>query len=246
MNLKTEGLILRVVRFREADRFLRLLIPSGEVLEVLARSVGRSVKRFSGGLEPLSLQSFELSRRRATWVAEQAQHVDDHLELRRDLPRFYLASYAAERTLAAAPCAGLFQLLGAFLGCLSVTPPDLLAMRLAFDLKLLDLSGVAPELEECVDCGAKLGAGRSSLDPAGAGFRCPAHADRDAAGFDAGVRALLATLLQLDLPHLGRLSLSPAQRAGAERCVNHFLESHLPGPIRSEKLLGACIRSGGE
>jgi DNA repair protein RecO (recombination protein O) len=245
MHLKTEGLILRVVRFREADRFLRLLVPSGEVLEVLARGVGRSVKRFSGGLEPLSLQLFELSRRRATWVAEQAQHLDDHLELRRELPRFYLASYAAERTLGAAPCAGLFQLLGSFLGCLAVTPPDLLAMRMAFDLKLLDLSGVAPELEECVDCGAKLGAGRATLEPGGGGFRCPAHADRDAAAFDAGVRALLATLLQLDLPHLGRLTLSPAQRAGAERCVGHFLASHLPGPIRSEKLLGDCLRSGG-
>lgn len=240
----SEGLILRVTRFRESDRFVRVLVPSGEVLELLARSVGKSVKRFGGGLEPLSLQLFDISQRRTTHVAEQAQHVNDYLALRGSLSRFYLASYGAERALQVAPCEGLFELMRALLDLLASTPDDsldLLAAKCAFDMRLLAMAGFAPQLSDCAICGSPLPSQPLPLEPSGGGFMCGSHSEERSTLFQPGVRVLLRKLAECELGSLPGRRLPAEHRQPVARAVSHFLDEHLRGPLKSVKLLAAYL-----
>lgn len=203
---KTEAIVLRSLRFSEADRILHLYTHERGRIGAIAKGVRKTKSRFGARLEPLShveLMLHEGAGELQTVTGVELLH--SHREIREDSYRLNAGLIGAEAMLRlfGEPEANdrAFTALARFLDVLDeVAPatiePALDALALSFQLKLLWLAGYLPHLTSCVECGStgKLVA----FAPRAGGAVCREHA-RDARRLTpeglAGVEYLLSTPL---------------------------------------------------
>lgn len=159
MTVRTRGLLLRKVVFRESDALLTLFTPDLGKITALARSAQRSQKRFGGALEPIHTLSLELNPRRADGfeLTSAALHTT-RLKLTQDLSRLEAAGTALGWVRAAAverePEPAVWQLTEQLLDRLDQVPAPNSQLELAnTGLALLSAWGWGLELEACVRCG---------------------------------------------------------------------------------------------
>jgi DNA repair protein RecO (recombination protein O) len=157
--VKTEAVVLRSMRYGEADRILHIYTPHHGRMSAIAKGVRRARSRFGGRLEPFFRLRIELHEGRGELLTVTgAQTVNGHSSLRGDA----LALDAAARACDAVgrlfetsePHPGVFNLLCRKLSLLDEDPADATrASALAFRLKLLVAAGLAPHLGACACCG---------------------------------------------------------------------------------------------
>ena len=161
-SLKTEGIVLRSMRYGEADRILHLYTPHRGRVSAIAKGVRRAKSRFGGRLEPffrLQLVLYEGKQR----PPDGHERRDDGRppapaggRPRRSTPppapatRSRACSTTATRTRASTTCSPTSS------RC-STREPDRAgrANALAFRLKLLLAAGFAPQLAACASCGER-------------------------------------------------------------------------------------------
>jgi DNA repair protein RecO (recombination protein O) len=203
---KTEAIVLRSLRFSEADRILHLYTRDRGRIGAIAKGVRKTKSRFGARLEPLSHVELILHEGSGELqTVTGASFVASHHETRENGYRLGAGLIGAEAMLRLfnepEPNARAFAGLAGFLDLLDVAPPDssrpeLDPLALSFQLKLLWLSGYLPHVMACVECGAKDDLVGFSARAGGA--VCRAHA---AGSFTlspeglAGVERLLSTPL---------------------------------------------------
>jgi DNA repair protein RecO (recombination protein O) len=162
---KTEAVVLRSLRFGEADRVLHLYTLERGRVGAVAKGVRRTKSRFGARLEPLShveLMLHQGSGELATVTG--ASLVKPHNEAREDSYRLAVGLIGLEAMLRLFteqernPRA--FEALTRFLDVLdgaerSASEPPLDSLVLSFQLKLLWLSGYLPHLTSCAECGSE-------------------------------------------------------------------------------------------
>ena len=160
---KTEAVVLRSLRFGEADRVLHLYTLERGRIGALAKGIRKTKSRFGARLEPLS--HVELMLHQGSGELQTVTGVEivrSHHEAREDSYRLGAGLVGAEAMLRLFteqernPRA--FQALTRFLDLLDVLRPSaerpgLDALVLSFQLKLLWLSGYLPHLTSCAECG---------------------------------------------------------------------------------------------
>src|SRR5690348_8325068 len=173
---KTEAIVLRSLRFSEADRILHLYTAGRGRIGAIAKGVRKTRSRFGARLEPLShveLMLHEGSGELQTVTG--ADLVRSHRAVREDRYRLQVGLIGAEAMLRLFvepernPRA--FTALTRFLDALDDAPaapaphpapaarpaaparPALDPLALGFQLKLLWVSGYLPHLTSCVECG---------------------------------------------------------------------------------------------
>ena len=158
-SLKTEAIVLRSMRYGEADRILHLYTPDRGRLSAIAKGVRRAKTRFGGRLEPcFRLQMVLHEGRSDLLTVTSAETVAGHARLREHAGALDGAARACDavgRLFAdGEPHRGVFNLLCNQLALLDAHPER--ATRgnaLAFRLKLLLAAGFAPQLAACAGCG---------------------------------------------------------------------------------------------
>lgn len=175
--ITTRGLVLRTTPYREADLVVTVYSRERGKLTAMARSARRSRKRFGAALGLLTVSTMTLVRGRGEmWTLQAADVADSFLPLAGDLAAFTHASYALElvRELTAAeqPDPELFDLVVELMHALGQRGASAGMLR-AFELRLLDLCGLAPVLDRCVGCDRTELAGPDPLfDPVRGGVVC--------------------------------------------------------------------------
>lgn len=159
----TEAVILRSLRFGEADRVLHLYTLDRGRVGAVAKGVRRTKSRFGGRLEPLSHVELVLHQGRGELhTVTGVELVRPHRAAREDPYRLQVGLIGLEAMLRLFPDqeqnARAFEALTKFLDALDETPPTkeraaLDPLALAFQLKLLWLSGYLPHVTSCVNCG---------------------------------------------------------------------------------------------
>jgi DNA repair protein RecO (recombination protein O) len=161
---KTEAVVLRSIRFGEADRVLHLYTLDRGRIGAVAKGVRKTTSRFGGRLEPLShveLMLHEGSGELQTVTG--AQLLRSHQAARDDYYRLSAGLIGAEAMLRLfseqEANDRAFTALTRFLDLLDEAPhaaerPALDPLGLSFQLKLLWLSGYLPHLTSCAECGA--------------------------------------------------------------------------------------------
>src|SRR5437899_2576230 len=207
---KTEAVVLRSIRFGEADRVLHLYTSDRGRIGAVAKGVRKTRSRFGGRLEPLShveLLLHQGSGELATVTG--ADLVRPHAAVRESPYRLGVGLVGAEAMLRlfheqeANPRA--FEALTRFLDLLDTVPGGADGrsrtdpLGLAFQLKLLWLSGYLPHLGSCAECGAD-DATLVGYSPRAGGAVCGAcasHAEALALSAEGikGIEALLASPL---------------------------------------------------
>src|ERR1035438_2599625 len=94
---KTEAVVLRAMRYGEADRILHLYPPARGRVGAIAKGVRRARSRFGGRLEPFFRLSIELHKGRGELLTVTgAQTIDAHPRLRGDARSLDAAARACD------------------------------------------------------------------------------------------------------------------------------------------------------
>jgi DNA repair protein RecO (recombination protein O) len=231
---KTEAVVLRSIRYGEADRVLHLFSATRGRVNAIAKGSRRPRSRFGGRLEPFFRLDLVLHEGRGELATVTAAHtVAAHPNLRSSGAALGAAARACDAVLrmcdTAEPDPAAYNLLCRYLAMLdggesvagdgSADGAAGLAAALAFRLKLALAVGFAPELGSCARCGE--GDGLAGFSGAAGGVGC-------AAG---GGVPLAADAHRFMVEALGRpLAQAPSapDRAlrQAERAVSETLEHH--------------------
>jgi DNA repair protein RecO (recombination protein O) len=159
--VKTEAVVLRSMRYGEADRILHIYSPHRGRVSAIAKGVRRTRTRFGGRLEPFFRLRIELHEGRGELLTVTGAHtVDGHPGLRGDPTALDAAARACDAVgrlfETSEPHPGVFNLLCRKLSLLDRNPAGATrASALAFRLKLLLAAGLAPQLSSCARCGER-------------------------------------------------------------------------------------------
>lgn len=226
-SVKTEAVVLRTLRYGEADRILHLYTPQRGRIAAIAKGVRRAKSRFGGRLEPyFRLQMVLYEGRSDLLTVTSADTLTGHPHLREHAPSLDSAARACDAIArlfeTTDPHPGVFALLCNELALLDAHPEQAThENQLAFRLKLLLAAGLAPQLAACASCGEA--DHLAAFSGAAGGVVCSAC---EATGFALGqeahtfmTAALGASLA--DVPVAGELALRQAERAIAETVEHH-------------------------
>jgi DNA repair protein RecO (recombination protein O) len=160
-SVKTEAVVLRSMRYGEADRILHLYTPHRGRVSAIAKGVRRARSRFGGRLEPFFRLQIELHEGRGELLTVTgAQTVNGHASLRENAGALDAAARACDAVgrlfETSEPHPGVFNLLCRKLSLLDEQPSSATqAHALVFRLKLLLAAGLAPQLGACACCGER-------------------------------------------------------------------------------------------
>jgi DNA repair protein RecO (recombination protein O) len=226
-TFKTEAVVLRSIRYGEADRILHLYSRERGRLNAIAKGVRRVKSRFGGRLEPLfRVQLLAHEGRSELVTVTSAATVDAHPRLRDRRESLERATQACDAVLrlldSAEPNPAAFNLLCHELRLLDREPAAATrGQALAFRVKLLLAAGFAPELGACASCGEREHLGGFSASAGG--VVCPGceagsfPLDRETHSFLVGA---LGNPLA-DQPAASDRALGQADRAIAETMEYH-------------------------
>jgi DNA repair protein RecO (recombination protein O) len=159
-NFKTEAVVLRSIRYGEADRVVHLYSATRGRVGAIAKGSRRPKSRFGGRLEPFFRLDLVLYEGRGDLcTVTGASTVEGHARLRGDGAALGAAARACDGVLrlldSGEPNRAAYNLLCSYLGLLDADPAGASApgVALAFRLKLALAAGFSPELANCASCG---------------------------------------------------------------------------------------------
>jgi DNA repair protein RecO (recombination protein O) len=161
-SLKTEAVVLRSIRYGEADRILHVYTPNRGRLSAIAKGVRKTRSRFGGRLEPFGRVELVLHEGRSDLLTVTgAQTLAPFSRLRSNGAAIDAAARACDAVNRlfgeAEPAEPVFHLLCNELALLDADAAAHAqhANQLAFRLKLLVAGGYAPYLAACASCGER-------------------------------------------------------------------------------------------
>jgi DNA repair protein RecO (recombination protein O) len=225
--VKTEGVVLRSMRYGEADRILHVYTPDRGRIGAIAKGVRRSRSRFGGRLEPFSHVGLVLHEGRSDLMTVTgADSSRPHARLRTDGPAIDAAARACDAVSrlfeTSEPHPEVFHLLLNELALLdNDTAKATHANQLAFRMKLLLAAGLAPHLSACATCGER--EHLVAFSGAAGGVVCAAC---EAGAFPLGEEAhgfMVGAIGQAlaDAPDASERALRQAERAIGETVEHH-------------------------
>jgi DNA repair protein RecO (recombination protein O) len=157
--LRTEAIVLRSIRYGEADRILHLYTPEHGRIGAIAKGARRSRSRFGARLEPFFRVRLVLHQGRGDlFTVSSADTIAAHAPLRDHAETLDAAARACDAVArlfeTSDPHPEVFSLLANELVLLSSDRAQARAANgLAFRLKLLLAAGIVPQLAACASCG---------------------------------------------------------------------------------------------
>jgi DNA repair protein RecO (recombination protein O) len=158
-SLKTEAIVLRSIRYGEADRILHLYTPHHGRLSAIAKGVRRARSRFGARLEPFfEVRAMLHEGRSELMTVTGVDTIATHSGLRDHAATLDAAARACDAVArlfeTTDPHPEVFRLLANELSLLSGDPVHARPGNgLAFRIKLLLAAGIVPHLATCASCG---------------------------------------------------------------------------------------------
>ena len=246
-SFKTQAIVLRSIRYGEADRVLHLYTPARGRIGAIAKGSRKPRSRFGGRLEPFFRLDLVLHEGRGELATVTGVHtVAGHANLRGNGPALAAAARGCDAILrlldSNEPNPAAYNLLCRYLALLDgedlpgaghaqareVDGAVGLATALAFRLKLALAAGFAPELTSCARCGEA--DGLTAFSGAAGGVVCGA-CERD--GFAMSGEAHEFLLEAMGRPLAQAPAASDRALRQAERAITATLEHHAHVHLRA-------------
>jgi len=158
-SFKTEAVVLRSIRYGEADRVVHLYSSTRGRIGAIAKGSRRPKSRFGGRLEPFFRLNLVLYEGRGDlFTVTGASTVEGHARLRSNGAALGAAGRGCDAVLRLLDSGeanqAAYNLLCSYLALLDADPAASgLGTALAFRLKLALAAGFSPELASCASCG---------------------------------------------------------------------------------------------
>lgn len=173
MDKTIKALVLREVKYKEADRILTVLTEEGK-LTVKAPGALRKNSKFGAATQQLTFSDLTLYSRVGHWQVREGTVLEGFDGLRKDVEKLSLAAYLAQvlEVVADEDSASpeLLQLGLNSMFALSAGLAEDWLVKAVFELRLACLAGYAPELFNCIQCGCETD--QLYFDPERGGIVC--------------------------------------------------------------------------
>jgi DNA repair protein RecO (recombination protein O) len=242
-NLDTEAVVLRTIRYAEADAVLSLLTRDQGRVSAIAKGARRTTSRLGGRLQPGIHARLALHRGRGDmYTVRGAAVLDAHAGLWVEGSRLQAAACVLEAVMRILPedeaSPDGWHLLLRVLDLLDRAPAQpgparLHPLVLGTEAKLLVVSGLLPVLASCAHCGAP--GPLVAFSAAAGGALCGLCARRGEPA-DPDALAGMAALVGHPLADAAEL-LAPVAAPGVERLIGLILSEHLGVRLRSAATL---------
>jgi DNA repair protein RecO (recombination protein O) len=233
-SLKTDGIVLRSIRYGEGDRVLHLYTPHRGRVGAIAKGARKTRSRFGARLEPFFHLRLVLHEGRGDLLTvTSAETVAPHARLRDDRAGLDSAARACDAVArlfeAGDPNPAVFHLLANELALLDAEPARAgHANQLAFRVKLLVAAGLGPQLGACASCGER--EHLIAFSGAAGGVVCSA-CEASAFPFDEDAHAFLVAALARPLAETPEAE--PRALRQAERAIGETVEHHAHVRLRA-------------
>jgi DNA repair protein RecO (recombination protein O) len=238
-SFKTEAVVLRTIRYGEADRVLHLYSADHGRIGAIAKGVRRPRSRFGGRLEPFFRLDLVLHRGRGELATVTSAHtVSAYPNLRDSGPALTAAARACDAVLrlldGEEANTAAYNVLCRYLALLDGQEPPSgvspfatvdgaagLGTALAFRMKLTLAAGFAPELSSCARCGET--EGLAAFSGAAGGVVC---ASCEGGGFPLSEAAHTFMVEAVGRPLADAPAASEATLRQVERAITATLDHH--------------------
>ena len=225
--VKTDAIVLRSLRYGEADRILHLYTPGRGRVGAIAKGVRRTRSRFGGRLEPFSRVRLVCHEGRGELLTiTSVETIEAHARLRDAAATLDCAARACDAIARVfeteEPHPAVYNLLSNELALLSADPTQAShANALSFRLKVLVAAGLAPALGACASCGSH--EHLVAFSPQAGGVVCSAC---EAGAFPIAQETHDFMASALASPLAQTPEASPRALREAERAIGETLEHH--------------------
>lgn len=156
MYIETEGIVIKSMKYGEADAILTVLTKKLGKVKVFSKASKRMKSPLLSGTQVFAHSVFWLYPSRDAYSLQRAELCESYYNLSSDFEKFAYGSYfleIADKLMAEhQQSSGYFLLLKEMLDLLQhCSDYDLL--RVIYDLKALDFAGLKPQMSKCVNCG---------------------------------------------------------------------------------------------
>ena len=233
---RSKGIVLRSIRYGEADRILDLYTQDSGLVSAIAKGIRRTKSRFGGRLEPLSCVDFLAYEGRTLDTVTQVEVLRSFHGVREDLKRLEAAGgmIATVRALSGGDEADrrVFNLLYHALDALEDREFGFQSVEAAFSLKLSVLAGYTPRLDACVSCDRDprdvLNVDPPYFAPSLGGVLCPDCRPAASDAFPLPPETL-AVLQSLVARPIKEAAFEERLRESVRRTVSAHVIAHAPG-----------------
>jgi DNA repair protein RecO (recombination protein O) len=246
--VKAEGLVIRSMKMGETSKLVTLFTRELGLLKIIAKGSRSSKSRIGAALEPLTVSRlvYYQKENREIQFLSQADIVEFFPNLSADLEKWGYANACAELVsrsqIDAEITPKLYPILLSTIRAMNEPAAEVRACFWGFQMKLLGILGVAPNLRRCLNCGAapprfiqetrmRSRAGSTvqiHFDIARGGFLCnncppPLEAQQLAAE----TLRLLSDFQSLPAEKLSRYKIPPVARREIEKFFRAYFAFHL-------------------
>jgi DNA repair protein RecO (recombination protein O) len=233
--------------YGEGHKIISIYTRESGKMSVMARGAKKLKSRHGAITQLFTYGQFVVYKSSQMGTLNAGEIIDSHHKLREDLMKSAYAAYIAEMTEKLTgelePSPMLFeQILAAFKGIEEDKAPFAIAHMM--EMKMLILSGYAPELDQCVACGRA--AGEMSFSVSGGGLLCTNCRSRDpqAIGIGPGTLKLLRLFRQIDLRRLGQIEMKPLTQVQLKQVMRGLMDAYLDARWKSRSFLDQMDKHG--
>ncbi|MCE2403125.1 DNA repair protein RecO [Candidatus Poribacteria bacterium] len=254
---KTQAIVIRAFSLREAHKIITFYTPNFGKVKAMAYGVKSPKSKLSGSLELLNhgMLLFNYRENRDLQNLTGFELIEGFDGIRTDFARITYGCYLAELIDAIASEGNanpeVFDLLRDTYQFLT-DADDLALLARFFEIKFLDLTGYAPQLSQCANCGSVVTATSVNntqsvlvvlFSVRHGGLLCGDCQHRDTSAFSIapGSCELLKTLRKSELGKLSRIRASTRNHRELKLVLSSFIQYHTERNLKSLKFIESVL-----
>ncbi len=225
----TRALVIKSINLSESDRLVTFMTENQGKVKCVAKGARKVKNRFWGALEPMSLIHLIYfgKEHQSLFRLNHCDIIESFQTIRDDFDKLYTGVYFLDlidsMILEGHREKKIFALLYQSLAAL------------IFEIRLLSLSGYAPQLEHCVLCKSLPENGMIAFSYAHNGILCNVCSNRARIDiqFSTGTRNYIKKLLDVEIKTCERLKFPKSQTDKIEKVTHRLILSHLGRELKS-------------
>jgi DNA repair protein RecO (recombination protein O) len=240
MLYKVEGIIIRTNDYGESNKIITLYSKEMGKVAVMARGAKKPKSRLSSISQIFTYGQFLIQKGSGLGVLNQGEIISTYKYIRSDIFKTAYAAYMIELldklTEDGKPSVSLFSFLHTTLTHLNngVDPDVLLYI---FELRMLRIAGISPEVNCCTNCNATEGEFSFSIEEGG--FLCHrcVHIDPYHIRMSTATARIIRLLYLVDIHRLGKISLKEGTKQNLKIIISAYFEKYSGIHLKSKKFL---------
>ncbi|MFV8826689.1 DNA repair protein RecO [Alkalihalobacterium sp. APHAB7] len=240
MFQKVEGIVIRTSDYGESNKIVTLFTREMGKIGVMARGAKKPKSRLAAVSQLFIYGTFLVQKSSGLGTLQQGEIIQSYREVRNDLLRASYASYIVELTDKLTNDRErnpfLFELLMQTLHYIDEEVDPEILVRL-YEVKMLFVAGIGPQLNNCASCGSV--DGEFSFSIGEGGFLCHRCSAKDPyrLKISPGTIKLLRLFYHFDLNRLGNISVKKETKQELKQVLNSYYDEYSGLRLKSRSFL---------